>query len=311
MESENCDVIYLDERARYERTVEGEQPIAFRSPFGPTPTAADSDVAEEPPFGGDIDASVQSILSSFHRGKLYRRCIGRLSMQPLGTVVANIAPSVHVCKTSASCLSKISACNEFGTNSSVLVLIDIPNEDLADRKPLSRQGARSPSPSSGRKSVGEGKQEEETYGLSFLRHIKSEALMNNIPNVVMPVAILRQSLKKGFRIADNSLFGQSDPFNPTAGEQRDQTQRLLDAGAIDVVTTPVSSDRAHALLTHAYRIQRDYFTNTYQFARARRKSSWMGPGEVRPFSYLREAMVSRLMDGICNPRQADQSVDLS
>lgn len=309
METENCDVVYLDERARYERTVEGEQPIAFKSPFGPAPTA-DGDVDEDPPFGGDIDASVQSILSSFHRGELHSGIsIACQSVQSIG--LTDHVSIVHVCTTSASCLSKIIACNESGTNSSVLVLIDIPNEDLIDRRPLSAKGARSPSPSSDRRSAKDTKKEGEPYGLSFLRHVRSEALMNNIPNVVMPVAVLRQSLKKGFRIADNSLFGQSDPFNPTAGEQRDQTQRLLDAGAIDVVTTPVSSDRAHAMLTHAYRIQRDYFTNTYQFARARRKSSWMGPGEVKPFSYLREAMVSRLMDGICNPHQADQAVDLS
>lgn len=135
--------------------------------------------------------------------------------------------------------------------------------------------------------------------------------MNNLPTLVVPVAILRQSLKKGFQIGSAPLFGHGDPFNPTAGEQRDQTTRLLDAGAIDVLTTPVTSDRAHALFTHAYRIKRDFSTNTSQFSRARRKSSWMGPGEVQPFSYLREAMVSRLMDGICNPHQADQSVDLS
>lgn len=152
---------------------------------------------------------------------------------------------------------------------------------------------------------------EELYGIQFLRHVKSEVHMNNIPNVVMPVAILRQSLKKGFQFSNEPLFGHGDPHNPTAVEQRDNTTRLLDAGAIDVLTTPISSDRAHALFTHAYRIQRDFFTNTYQFTKARRKSSWMGPGEVKPFAYLREAMVSRLMDGICNPHQTDQSVDLT
>lgn len=127
----------------------------------------------------------------------------------------------------------------------------------------------------------------------------------------MPVAVLRQQLKEGFQVGSAPLFGNRDPSNPTPAEQRDQTTQLLDSGAIDVLSTPMSPDRAHALFTHAYRIQRDFYTNTYQFSRARRKSSWMGAGEVKPFSYLREAMVSRLMDGICNPNQSDQPVDIS
>lgn len=69
MESEHCEVIYLDERAQCERTVEGEQPIAFKSPFGPAPSA-DEKAADVPPFGGDIDAGVQAMLTSFPRGEL-------------------------------------------------------------------------------------------------------------------------------------------------------------------------------------------------------------------------------------------------
>jgi len=40
---------------------------------------------------------------------------------------------------------------------------------------------------------------------------------------------------------------------------------------------------------------------SFALAKRNRKLSWVGLDEERPYAYLREVMVSGLMDGICNP----------
>jgi len=40
-----------------------------------------------------------------------------------------------------------------------------------------------------------------------------------------------------------------------------------------------------------------------------RKRSWVGDEDTMPYAYLREAMVSNLMGGICDPHSIGEEVD--
>jgi hypothetical protein len=87
--------------------------------------------------------------------------------------------------------------------------------------------------------------------------------------------------------------------------------RYLDAGAFDVFSSPLSKDRMHGLVIHAYRLQKEYAREEASFltSKRNRKLSWVGVDDAKPYGYLREAMVSNLMTGICNPETVGESLD--
>lgn len=72
---------------------------------------------------------------------------------------------------------------------------------------------------------------------------------------------------------------------------------------MDVLTAPLTVDRLRGLTIHAFRRMKEISREEPSFALAKRnrKLSWVGLDEERPYAYLREVMVSGLMDGICNP----------
>jgi hypothetical protein len=87
--------------------------------------------------------------------------------------------------------------------------------------------------------------------------------------------------------------------------------RYLDAGAFDVLPSPLSKDRMHGLVVHAYRLQKEHTREEISFltSKRNRKLSWVGVDDGKPYAYLREAMVSNLMTGICNPETVGDSHD--
>lgn len=87
--------------------------------------------------------------------------------------------------------------------------------------------------------------------------------------------------------------------------------RFLDAGAIDVLPSPLGIDRVQGLAVHAYRTYKEVSREAASFVlqKRNRKLSWVGIDEERPYAYLREVMVSGLMNGICNPDSVGESID--
>jgi 3',5'-cyclic-nucleotide phosphodiesterase len=77
----------------------------------------------------------------------------------------------------------------------------------------------------------------------------------------------------------------------------------LDAGAMDVLTSPLQHSRVKGLPALAYRAYKETCQERTAFlaTKSLRKRSWVGFEERKPFAYLREDMVSGLMMGICNP----------
>lgn len=87
--------------------------------------------------------------------------------------------------------------------------------------------------------------------------------------------------------------------------------KYLDVGAVDVLTSPLVGERAQALAVHAYRRFKEVSREQSSFLleKRNRKLSWVGIDEERPYAYLREVMVSGLMNGICNPETVGDSLE--
>jgi 3',5'-cyclic-nucleotide phosphodiesterase len=81
--------------------------------------------------------------------------------------------------------------------------------------------------------------------------------------------------------------------------------QCLDAGALDVVKSPLDKAGIMGLTVHAYRIYKSAKKEQGGFmamTRRNRKQSWVGVEEEKPYAYLREAMVKKLLKGICEPQ---------
>jgi 3',5'-cyclic-nucleotide phosphodiesterase len=199
-----------------------------------------------------------------------------------------------------------------------IVLIDIPNED---RLSVSSQQPRTPSPGS-RLQV-DGYFEEPTdngaYGLGLLRWIASEIQYQSLSKLIVPIALVPgqdsnasplTSAPRGrtsSRTDGSLLTFNSFITTPKKGAglviplDQSRTMTYLDVGAVDVLTSPLLQERLPSLGIHAYRAHKDASKDQRAILDMKRgrKRSWVGLDDQKPYAYLREAMVSGLMDGIC------------
>lgn len=147
---------------------------------------------------------------------------------------------------------------------------------------------------------------EDLYGMHLLRHISAEIQDRRLPKLVIPIVLLSG-------LDTEVASGTSSP-GPSGSQVLTDTVRLtryLDAGAVDVLASPLSKHHIHGLAVHAYRINKEVMREKSSFlAQSKgRKVSWVGVNEAKPFSYLREAMVSNLMGNICCPDTARDAID--
>lgn len=221
---------------------------------------------------------------------------------------------MHVCHSGTQCLAKLTDLHAKSDNAPTVVLIDVPYEEEQRLKRMSRE-PRSPSPTMTRRSANTSTSEtsdiDDLYGVHLLTHIAAEVHSHVLSKLVVPVVVL-----SGFDP------GVATPGLPSPALQGSQiltdTVRLvryLDAGATDVLSSPLSKDQVHGLAVHAYRAYKDHLREEQSFLGAAhsqgRKMSWVGVNEAKPYAYLREAMVSGLMGGICNPESIGEVIDPS
>ncbi|KAJ4286127.1 3',5'-cyclic-nucleotide phosphodiesterase [Kalmusia sp. IMI 367209] len=154
-------------------------------------------------------------------------------------------------------------------NVPTIVLLDVPYDEEQRLRRLSRE-PRTPSPTTTRIIRVDTGEPDDIYGTHLLTHISSEIASKNFSKLVIPVVIL-SGLDREW--GSNSL---SSP-NVQGSQVLMDSGRLikyLDAGAVDVL-----------------------------------KLSWVGVNDQKPYAYLREAMVSSLMGGICNPETVGDSLN--
>jgi hypothetical protein len=192
-------------------------------------------------------------------------------------------------------------------NTPTLVLIDISDDEEQRLKRISREGKSSTSPSLSRRLTNE-TDSGDIYGSRLLSHIASEIQINKLSKLIIPIAVV-----SGYRRGDSTI--KSSPSRILGSQAFDESGRIfrfMDAGALDVLTSPVTKERAQGLLAQAYRVYKEVSKSDSSFLASKRtrKMSWVGVDEEKPFAYLRVSMVSNLMSGICSP-ETDFRSDLS
>ena len=166
-------------------------------------------------------------------------------------------------------------------------------------------------------------------GLALLQHLSAEVLSSNLSKLVIPVAVIHGATSGGVsrhlhprttaaRPASGGLANIVSGSLSTSWETHDGDQatprdalKCIDAGAVDVLTSPLQEDRIQSLIVRAYRTHKEAAKERAEaIAKKRsRKLSWLGNTVNKPYAYLREKMVSELMTGICNPDEHLHNVD--
>lgn len=289
MDNGLCNVIYFDTRAHQDVLVEG-------SSSGPADVTNNN--KHKSPIELEINQNVESLLSIVPTGTFKEN---EASLQ----VPQNpLTPSfiVYLCHTAAACLAKLEQYYLGHTQPPTIVVTQVYHEQGASAK--SHQ-ERSLSPRSEAARAIDHLHIQKLDGIQFLRHVtRYRKTRKELDNVIL-VALL-----VGNPSSDHSL----SPSKGFRGRHlaRDDPERTsifylwttyMDAGAVDVMTSPFHSSRAESLTAHIYSFQKG------TAATAKRKTSWVGVGDARPYAYLREVMVSGLMDRICDPENVDETID--
>ncbi|KAI9702691.1 MAG: 3',5'-cyclic-nucleotide phosphodiesterase [Bogoriella megaspora] len=292
-----CNVVYLDRRARENETLRRDA-LSISSASGPSsprPAPGYFDLGRG--RAGEVQANLQAILSIFNEDF------------PGNGINISL---VYVCGSGDSCLTRITQLeNSNGDKRPTILLLDIPYDEEQRNKRRSRE-PRTPSPNASRRPGHDSLTEpSEFYGTHLLLHIAAEQRERAMSKLVIPVVLLSGVEKE----QESSLPGSPSPGIITPGASSDPVRmvRYLDAGAIDVLTSPLSRDRVYGLTVHAYRAYKECLQAESSFLaeKRRRKLSWVGVDETKPYAYLREAMVSSLMGNICNPSSVVESIDSS
>jgi 3',5'-cyclic-nucleotide phosphodiesterase len=182
---------------------------------------------------------------------------------------------------------------------------------------------RTPSPSTKQPIGRHEERSAEAYGLKLLQWISSEIQYQSLSRLIVPVAVVsipdhnsfprisRERVNSETRKQFSSAFTQKKRAGLVKPLDQIRTVRYLDVGAVDVLTSPLLHERLPSLAIHAYRAHKDASKEQRALLEMKRgrKRSWVGVDDQKPYAYLREAMVSGLMDGICKVGGEEETFD--
>lgn len=165
-----------------------------------------------------------------------------------------------------------------------------------------------PSPLVGKRPKVERNEPSDVYGVHLLAYLSSEIQQRVRSRLVIPIAVLAGKTDVSSLLP---CFCLPMPDRNQLLAEPTRMSRFLDAGAIDVLPSPLGLDRVQGLAVHAYRTYKEVTREAASFVleKRNRKLSWVGIDEERPYAYLREVMVSGLMNGICNPDSVGECID--
>lgn len=139
--------------------------------------------------------------------------------------------------------------------------------------------------------------DDEVYGLNLLQRVITEAHLRNLSKLVIPIPVISNSSSSVWSDDPSAAASSSEPnmVDPML------IQRCIDLGAADVVVSPIGSKCMTSVGVQAYKARKEAAREREALMEVRRgrKISWVGVSDEKPFAYLREAMVSGLMKGIC------------
>lgn len=161
--------------------------------------------------------------------------------------------------------------------------------------------------------------DEQLYGLALLQKLITESQLRSMAKLIIPVPIISVApatlagAAAGISVAASTDGATEDPSLQTLDAHRPLVRRCLDLGAVEVIISPLNNKCISTLEIAAYKANRDASRDAQALREisAGRKRSWVGVSvgnEQKPFAYLREAMVSGLMKGICRVDQDDEQI---
>lgn len=204
---------------------------------------------------------------------------------------------VFLCRTGASFANKLAELGGLGENNSspLFAFFDIElgsEESVIARRKTNRASWPDflpPSPTSMRRGFTFSSQSEDFYGLQLLSGVSSDIQLQETPSLIIPIAVLRAASPSAPTTPDHAAELQHrnhllpDP---------EMVSRCLDAGAVEVLTTPLEKARVQGLFVLAYRTLKTAQRQQARFLgrKKSRKHSWVGVHNEQPYAYLREAM---------------------
>lgn len=222
-----------------------------------------------------------------------------------------VCKKIYLCQGGASFATKLAELSDrSGSDCTPIFAFFSIDFSSDDSNPARRKAGRAsgidtapPSPGSIQRTFTFSAHSDDAPGLSLLSGVSNDIQVQDGPNLVIPIAILRAAGSSA--PSDAAAEPTSEPQkNPVTLEHK-QIARCLDAGAVDILLTPLDPARIQGLVVHAYRTRRSAQKEMSRFLAHKklRKLSWVGVHDEQPYAYLREAMVSKLMKGICNPEE--------
>ena len=233
---------------------------------------------------------------------------------------------MHIFTTGESCIAKL---RELHQNSEqeirpILVFVDtIAGSEVDDRRRSSLQPPTPNSSPSPRSSPIPGRRDRltsepssvEAYGLSLIQLIHTEICCSSLSKLVLLFAVTQQQLQEfqagregtlspispRTRLASDGSGAQGpakirwsdrDGMDISAPVEPTRLLRCLDAGALDVLASPLQRQRIFSLTAHAYRAHKEALKDQAAFLATKRlrKRSWVGVEDEQPYGYLRESM---------------------
>lgn len=233
--------------------------------------------------------------------------------------------TVYVCSSGRSFSSKLAEIHDtVGTDCvPILACFDVGSQKKHDHlsRPRSRfapeHDSPLPSPQILKRELTFSSEADESYGLQLLSRIASDLQVEEGVKLIIPVAVVQpqrkesvdQEVQEHHDIARAPYGTETTPAKLPESSDVIEPQMMLqclDAGALDVVKSPLDKAGIMGLTVHAYRIYKSAKAEqSHYMSRARgrgRKQSWVGIDEEKPYAYLREAMVKKLLKGICEPQ---------
>lgn len=219
---------------------------------------------------------------------------------------------MFICTTGSACSIKLAELSESTSLdlTPIIVLVTVSGDEQLDaRLDRTSQDFRTPSPSTARPDPIDTFMTEDVQGIRLLHNIAVDIQNETLTKLIVPIAVLdlseggnRPSFSSVPRESTSGAWYASSESTASGGHEAPAVRRLavepsqmlryLDAGAADVLTSPLQKDRIFGLTTHAYRARREATRerSTFLATRRVRKRSWVGIDEEKPYGYLRESM---------------------
>ncbi|KAI1821329.1 HD-domain/PDEase-like protein [Xylaria intraflava] len=230
-------------------------------------------------------------------------------------LLLNAFDHVYLCTNGAQCLEKLIHLHDTALElKPTLVLIDTPHDEQLP-EPTSALSDH-PSPLTKTPAANDDDEDDgvltDLYGIRLLEKIVCETHLRNLSKLVVPIPIVTFPLlqtpsaidgtdEKPPQAAYSGYFTEFRDPSSNALTKRSLLRRCLDSGAVDVMESPLHVKTLTTLEFHVCRANKEAARDQQAVRELRkgRKRSWVGIHKEQPFAYLREAMVSDLMGGIC------------